>query len=235
LSPCEPRRTWLTTLIGRCQHVAGNARDLDGIALSALVRSLAVGLPDELTIAERLATRSCLTTLLARTMQTAGLDLRDDVRFIFFEWAACEVTASTWPAAAIRFASDCATVLERAADPPPPSIDDVRIAAALRTIEVQYADPDLSLERVAAQAGLSRWYAARLLKRLTGCGFTTHLHRVRIAAARRLLLERTCCIKEIAAAVGYNTPSQFCWHFKRLVGLTPTAFRLRSCDGRIAG
>jgi AraC-like DNA-binding protein len=220
---------WLDTLAGRCQQVAGRASELHEGALPDGVRTLVTGLPANLTMAERLATRNWVTTLLARVMRSGGIDRRRDVLTIFFDWAACDITSPAWCADIRRFVDSCAAAFQHdPADTPEAPVADARIAAAVRAIESGYRDPELSLDCVASQSGLSLWHAARLLKRLTGSGFTTHLHRVRIAAARKLLDmdEQTLCIKEIAAAVGYSSSSQFSCRFKRLVGSTPTQYRV---------
>jgi len=81
----------------------------------------------------------------------------------------------------------------------------------------------------------SSGHAARLLKHVTAVGFNAHLHRMRIAEAQRLLLEVSRSVKEVAAKVGYSTSSQFCWHFKRLVGTTPAHYRVERRVDRIAG
>jgi AraC-like DNA-binding protein len=230
------RSEWLDVLASRCQTLAGGAHDLLAPAFTDTLRTLVSGLPRDLTMAERLVTRSRLTTVLARTMQTCRIDRREEVLSIFFAWAAVDIASSTWADDAARFVEACARATQRLGPKTSAaSSSHDRVAAALRMIEAEFADSDLSLDRVAAHAGISVWHAARLLKRVTGSGFTTHLHRARIAAAERLLSDRSLCIKEIAAAVGYSTSSQFCAYFKRHVGITATRYRMTIASHRIAG
>jgi len=102
---------------------------------------------------------------------------------------------------------------------------DIRTVRTLSIIEDRYADAQLTLGMVNANSGVSLWHAARMLKHQTGLGFRAHLHRTRIAAACRLLHQSTLSVKEIAAAVGYGSSSQFGRQFRRLCGTTPRLFR----------
>ena len=49
----------------------------------------------------------------------------------------------------------------------------------------------------------------------------------RVERARELLNARTdLSLAEVAACAGFSDQSQFCHHFKRLVGVTPGQFRM---------
>jgi AraC family transcriptional regulator len=85
----------------------------------------------------------------------------------------------------------------------------------------------LSLPVIAEDTGLSMFHLARLVKRTTGHSVAAHIHRSRVALSRNLLHQASLSIKEIAAAVGYDSSTQFGRHFKRLEGMTPRAFRRR--------
>jgi AraC-like DNA-binding protein len=236
VSPQTSHSGWSNTVASRCQLLAGRACDPRGLEPAEYLPTLTTGLPRDLAIAERLAIRNVLTTMLARLMCVAVMDERSAAEAIFFTWAACDVTSPSWHDDLQRFLVGCAEALSHSGSGAPRvPIGDMRVARALRIIESRYADPDLSLAEVAGQAGLSVRHAARLLKRFTGSGLTTHVHRRRIAAAERLLDDRSLSVKEIAIAVGYSTPSQFCWHFKRLMGTAPAQFRSKHCLRQIAG
>ncbi len=167
VSSRPPRRDWSNILAGRCQQLAGCTGDRCHAEVADAVESLVVDVPADLTMAERLVTRSRLTTVLARTMRLRGIDRRDDVLAIFFDWAASEITSPTWHGDVDRFVAGCATALRGNADARSAPPAHARIAASIGLIESNFSDPRLSLDRVAKHAGISVWYAARLLKRVS--------------------------------------------------------------------
>src|SRR5439155_21784798 len=66
---------------------------------------------------------------------------------------------------------------------------------------------------------------ARLFKRSTGVPPHRFLIRRRIDEARALLAARTVPIGAIARLVGFRTPSHFTTTFRRITGMTPSAYR----------
>jgi len=230
-------RSWSETLVSRCQQLAGrDTSDLDGPELADCVRALTAAMPADLPMPDRFVTRNLVSTLVARVARVAGIDQRRDVLTSFVEWAASDVTSSEWHNDLERFIKESTDALRRQRDENlRPCIGDARIVRAMQMIESGYRDNGLSLTRVASHAGLSAWHAARLLKRFTGAGFTTIVHRTRVAAAQRLLEEGTCSVKEVATVVGYGSSSQLCAHFKRLIGTTPARYRIDHSLDQIAG
>ena len=72
-----------------------------------------------------------------------------------------------------------------------------------------------------------------MFRALTGETIFHDVTRVRLRAAVRLLLERAdASVSDIAAAVGYDTPSSFNKLFKKALGTSPTRFRALSGVGR---
>ena len=87
---------------------------------------------------------------------------------------------------------------------------------------------ELRLAELSAVVHMSPYHFARLFKRSTGVSPHRFLVRRRIDAARALLAARTAPIAEIAQLVGFRTPSHFTTTFRRVIGLTPTAYRSAS-------
>jgi len=104
-----------------------------------------------------------------------------------------------------------------------------RVRKAIEHLDQAYSDPRLRLHAVAKAVGLSAHHLSRLIKKETGSGFRAHLIRKRISEARRYLLAGMMSVKEIAAAVGYDSTSSFDREFRRVHGCSPTAWR-RSVD-----
>ena len=72
---------------------------------------------------------------------------------------------------------------------------------------------------------MSPYHFARLFKRSTGVPPHRFLIRRRIDEARALLAARTVPIGAIARLVGFRTPSHFTTTFRRITGMTPSAYR----------
>src|SRR6266852_5154860 len=80
-------------------------------------------------------------------------------------------------------------------------------------------------DRLAAQAGLSKFYFNRLFKSAVGVS-PSHYHiNVRMDAAKRLLRETKQSVVAVALDVGDANPSHFAQLFRRETGLSPSDYR----------
>ena len=102
------------------------------------------------------------------------------------------------------------------------------VTRAIQEIERHFADPHLTLDRVAQRCGVSACHLSRELARNGDAGFRVRLHIARTEAAYRLLLSSPLRVKEIATAVGYANTSHLCRHFRKAFGISPTAARTPS-------
>jgi AraC-like DNA-binding protein len=107
------------------------------------------------------------------------------------------------------------------------------LAAALRApgirqaLERLHASPehDWSLEGLAEVAGLSRSAFAAKFKTLVGESPLGYLRQLRVQRAMGLLVRPGASIVAVANAVGYGDPFVFSKAFKKVVGVSPRAFR----------
>ena len=89
----------------------------------------------------------------------------------------------------------------------------------------EHVAEEFSLDRLAAQAGLSRFHFQRLFKAATGVP-PSHYHiGLRLNEARRLLRETKMGVVDVALEVGYANPSHFARLFRRETGLSPSDYR----------
>ncbi|MBF2005813.1 MAG: helix-turn-helix transcriptional regulator [Chlorogloeopsis fritschii C42_A2020_084] len=88
-----------------------------------------------------------------------------------------------------------------------------------------HLETTISLDDLAQQAGMSSYHFARLFKQSTGESPNQYVVRLRIETAQRLLRETNLGVLDVALSVGYNSPSHLATQFKRLVGVTPSAYR----------
>jgi len=80
------------------------------------------------------------------------------------------------------------------------------------------------LETCADATGISPSRLSRLFVEETGRGFSEYLIEYRLSRAREMLAQPGCSIKETSAACGYPDANYFSRLFKKMTGLTPTAF-----------
>jgi AraC-like DNA-binding protein/ligand-binding sensor protein len=86
-------------------------------------------------------------------------------------------------------------------------------------------DP-ISLNDVSHALHVSTFYFCKMFKKATGLTFTDYLGRVRIERAKTMLLNPNRRISEVAYEVGFGSLTHFNRIFRRLVGKSPSDYRL---------
>lgn len=89
-------------------------------------------------------------------------------------------------------------------------------------LHAHYAS-NISLDTLAAIAGLSRFHFCRIFRKEIGVSSSAYQTQLRIAQAKKLLVQGFS-ITKVAVAMGFYDQSHFGWHFKRQVGVTPGAY-----------
>jgi len=100
--------------------------------------------------------------------------------------------------------------------------DSDAVARVHALIAEEYAEP-LTLDRLSAEAGLSRFHLSRLFQRRYGLPPHAYQSRLRLAEARRLIAAGEP-VAEVAVAVGFVDQSHLGRRFKAAFGITPGAF-----------
>lgn len=103
----------------------------------------------------------------------------------------------------------------------PGVITDSRIARVLEYMSEHYADP-ITLDRLAAEACVSKFHFNRLFKQKVGATPLRALADIRLKAARRLLLSSDATVSEIARRCGFQSASHFSSVFFERYGAVPT-------------
>jgi AraC-like DNA-binding protein len=94
-----------------------------------------------------------------------------------------------------------------------------------------FDNPDLKLDDVALEIGLSKYYLSRFLKEQTGLGYHDHLSRVRLSKAREYLAESDMPVIDIAYLCGFQSLTTFNRLFKEHTGTHPSSYRNRKIPG----
>jgi AraC-like DNA-binding protein len=100
------------------------------------------------------------------------------------------------------------------------------ITKAKKYIE-EHQTEDISLGDVAKAVNTSTFYFCKMFKKVTGINFTDYVTRLRLERAKNLLLNPNLRISEIAFEVGFQSLTHFNRVFKRILGQSPTDYRLQ--------
>ncbi|WP_300531311.1 helix-turn-helix transcriptional regulator [Maricaulis sp.] len=138
-------------------------------------------------------------------------------------WIASQALIADRPTAKIRVAGE-------PPDPPPETPAQRKTArpglsletvSALIADEELFADPDLSVARLARHLATNRTRLSGLINDASGVNFSTYINRFRVERARRLLRDTDLSILQIAFECGFSSKSTFNRVFKSLTGKTP--------------
>jgi AraC family transcriptional regulator len=88
----------------------------------------------------------------------------------------------------------------------------------------------IRLVDLSALVHMSPYHFSRLFTRTVGMPPHQFIVQCRIEAARMRLTTENAPIAAIARSVGFRTPSHFATTFRRLIGMTPSAYRSGRAD-----
>lgn len=215
----------LRLLASRCQIVAGTIAEPSSGNLSEDLTSLQAAIPERACLPQRLMIRSLISSVIARVLSDKRLASTINMTEDFVAWATRDASSATWRSDMCLLIDRCASAVNGLATQRREDVADARVRRALALLDVRFHESTVTLGTCAAEMHVSVWHASRLLKEHTGVGFSEHLHGRRLRAAEALLTDRRLTIKEIAANVGYASPTQFGRHFKLHVNMTPVEYR----------
>lgn len=132
---------------------------------------------------------------------------------------------------ALRLAGAVAGMLsDRPVDPRRPNRrDERRVADALRRIEANAHEP-LALADLAREAGTSRYHFLRTFRQVVGMTPHQFVLRTRLHRAAVRLRRSDESIAAIAFEVGFNDLSTFNHRFRRIMGVSPSAYRAKRAE-----
>ena len=93
--------------------------------------------------------------------------------------------------------------------------------------EEHYSDYQLPFSLLADQFHLSKSSISKYFKANSGVNFSAYIERLRLTQAKKLILDNTMPIKEIAEKVGYQNITTFYNAFRKIENCTPTEWRLK--------
>lgn len=105
------------------------------------------------------------------------------------------------------------------------SVDERLVRKATQFVEDNISRPDLSVELMSAQLGMSRVHLYKRLLATTGSTPIEFIRIIRLKRAAQLLRESGQNVSEIAYAVGFNEPKYFRKYFRDFYGVLPSAYQ----------
>lgn len=91
-------------------------------------------------------------------------------------------------------------------------------------VQKELANPDLSVELIASEIGVSRSHLHRKLKQLTNQNPSDYIKNTRLRHAAYLLTNKNIAVSEAGYATGFSSLSHFSNSFKEFYGMSPTKY-----------
>lgn len=113
--------------------------------------------------------------------------------------------------------------------------DEALIDRIMKEINRQIDDPQLNVEKLAADVGVSRAHLHRRMKEIMGMTPSDFIRNIRLKRACELLRRPDIEVTQVAYKIGFNSQPHFSTHFKRYTGFTPSEYRARSLAGEQMG
>lgn len=107
----------------------------------------------------------------------------------------------------------------------PRTLSDQQLSRVIEYMNTYY-ERDISLEQLAAVAGLSQTHLVRMFKQTTGMSPYQYFIRLRIEKVKVLIASREYTLGEIALILGFTDQSHMNRQFKRITGLTPKEYMM---------
>lgn len=94
----------------------------------------------------------------------------------------------------------------------------------LAVLEEQLSNPELDVEYICRQMGMSRTKLHQMIKNITGQSISDFVRTVRLRRALQIMTEEDVLITEVMYRVGMQTQSHFTKAFKKEFGKTPSQY-----------
>lgn len=105
------------------------------------------------------------------------------------------------------------------------NLNKIFIDRARKIVELNMANPDMSVERLAQEMNMSRSTFTRKIKSITGKTPLEFIRQIKMAYAKKLLQNQDRNISEIATILGFSDRKHFTLCFKEEFGMPPTAYQ----------
>lgn len=112
----------------------------------------------------------------------------------------------------------------------PPNVRNKKMIAIEQYISDHYTDQTMSAASIAEQLKISPSYLSRIFKADMGIGIVEYIHRIRIEAAKKLLICNELNMNTVAVESGFSNRWVLTRVFKKICGMTPGDYRSQLCN-----
>lgn len=111
------------------------------------------------------------------------------------------------------------------------SPDDKLMDRIMRVINENLSNPDLKVEDITKEVGISRVHLHRKLKEMTNYSTRDFIRNLRLNQAARLLREKRHSIAEVSDLTGFSNPNYFSTVFSQTFGMSPSEYMKKENPG----
>lgn len=113
--------------------------------------------------------------------------------------------------------------------------DEVLLERIMKEINAHIDDPDLNVEKLSSEVGVSRAHLHRKMKDLIGMTPSDYMRNIRLKRACELLKRPDIEVTQVAYKIGFTSQPHFSSHFKRYTGFSPSEYRAKCLAGSDPG
>jgi AraC-like DNA-binding protein len=105
------------------------------------------------------------------------------------------------------------------------SNSDVLMGKIIEMINAHIDDPNLNVEMLGQEVGISRAHLHRKMKDMIGVSPSDFIRTIRLRKACEMLKETDNDVTQIAYSIGFTSQTHFSTAFKKFMGLSPSEYR----------
>ncbi len=109
--------------------------------------------------------------------------------------------------------------------------DEVLLERIMKEINAHIDDPELNVEKLSTEVGVSRAHLHRKMKDLIGMTPSDYIRNIRLKRACELLRRPDIEVTQVAYKIGFTSQPHFSSHFKRYTGFSPSEYRAKCFSG----
>ncbi len=113
--------------------------------------------------------------------------------------------------------------------------DEMLFERIMKEINAHIDDPELNVEKLSLEVGVSRAHLHRKMKDLIGLTPSDYIRNIRLKRACELLKRPDIEVTQVAYKIGFTSQPHFSSHFKRYTGFSPSEYRAKCLAGADPG
>lgn len=108
--------------------------------------------------------------------------------------------------------------------------DEILMDKIMKAINSRIDDPQLNVEELGIEVGISRAHLHRKMKELIGMTPSDFIRNVRLRKACEILKKPDVDITQVAYKLGFTSQPHFSTAFKKFTGVTPSEYRSHNAE-----